>query len=66
VESAQHAAQLMGPVLGWDETRRELEVEHYHASVAAERQSQQMPDDLSADAARMGAPAIRQPLVAGL
>jgi glycerol-3-phosphate dehydrogenase len=66
VDSAPHAARLMGAVLGWDDTRRHLEVEHYHASVAAERQSQRMPDDLSADAVRMGAAEIRHPLVAGL
>jgi glycerol-3-phosphate dehydrogenase len=28
---------------------------HYHQRVAAERESQQMPDDKTADAARMGA-----------
>jgi len=65
VESAPHAARLMGAVLGWDEARRDLEVEHYNASVAAERQSQRMPDDLSADAVSMGAREIRRPLVAG-
>jgi glycerol-3-phosphate dehydrogenase len=65
VDSAGHAARLMGAVLGWDEARRDLEVEHYVARVAAERESQRMPDDLSADAARLGAPEVRQPAAAG-
>jgi glycerol-3-phosphate dehydrogenase len=58
-ESAEHAARIMGRVLGWDETVRKREVEHYLARVAAERQSQTMPDDLAADAARVGAPDVR-------
>jgi glycerol-3-phosphate dehydrogenase len=60
VDSAEHAARLMGAVLGWDDRTRAHEVEHYAARVAAERESQRMPDDLSADAARLGAPEIRQ------
>jgi glycerol-3-phosphate dehydrogenase len=59
VESATHAAALMGSVLGWDEQTRIREVNHYLARVAAERESQQMPDDLTADAARLGAPDVR-------
>jgi glycerol-3-phosphate dehydrogenase len=58
-ESAVHAAALMGSVLGWDATTRAREVDHYLARVAAERESQQMPDDLTADAARLGAPEVR-------
>ncbi len=57
--SAEHAARLMGDVLGWDEAHRAREVEHYLARVEAERQSQRMPDDLTADAARLGAPDVR-------
>jgi glycerol-3-phosphate dehydrogenase len=34
-------------------------VDHYLARVAAERQSQRMPDDLTADAARLGASDVR-------
>ena len=59
VESAAHAAEIMGEVLGWDGTRRDREVEHYLARVDAERESQRMPDDLTADAARLGAPDVR-------
>jgi glycerol-3-phosphate dehydrogenase len=59
VVSAPHAAALMGDVLGWDAVRRDREVEHYLARVEAERESQRMPDDLTADAARLGAPDVR-------
>ena len=58
-ESAAHAAQVMGEALGWDEEVRSREIEHYLARVAAERQSQTMPDDAAADAARVGAPDVR-------
>ena len=58
-ESAAHAAELMGAVLGWDAATRQREIEHYLARVEAERQSQRMPDDLAADAARLGAPDVR-------
>ena len=42
-------------------TRRQRgrEIEHYLARVEAERESQRMPDDLTADAARLGAPDVR-------
>ncbi|MFC6015314.1 glycerol-3-phosphate dehydrogenase/oxidase [Plantactinospora solaniradicis] len=59
VESAGQAAEIMGRVLGWDATVRAREVEHYLARVEAERQSQRMPDDATADAARVGAPDVR-------
>ncbi|TDO39948.1 glycerol-3-phosphate dehydrogenase [Paractinoplanes brasiliensis] len=58
-ESAAHAAAVMGDALGWDKAVREREIEHYLARVAAERQSQTMPDDAAADAARLGAPDVR-------
>ena len=51
--AAVPAAQLMGEVLGWDDERREREIEHYRRRVAAERDSQTKPDDDTADAARM-------------
>jgi glycerol-3-phosphate dehydrogenase len=59
VDSAADAADLMGAELGWDATRRRKEIDHYRARVEAERESQTMPDDLSADAARLGAPDVR-------
>lgn len=55
---ARECAELMGGVLGWDKDQIEREVEHYSARVAAERESQQQPDDQTADAARLGAPDI--------
>jgi glycerol-3-phosphate dehydrogenase len=58
-ETVEHAAAIMGDALGWDKAVREREIEHYRARVAAERQSQTMPDDLTADAARIGVPDVR-------
>jgi glycerol-3-phosphate dehydrogenase len=58
-ETARHAAAVMGDALGWDEAVRAREVEHYLARVEAERQSQKMPDDLTADAARLGVADVR-------
>jgi len=48
----------MGDVLGWSAGQLSIEIEHYRMRVAAERESQQMPDDETADAARMGAPDV--------
>jgi glycerol-3-phosphate dehydrogenase len=59
VESAPEVAALMAGPLEWDEERTAREVEHYAARVAAERESQRMPDDRTADAARLGAPDVR-------
>jgi glycerol-3-phosphate dehydrogenase len=59
VESAAAVAALMAGPLGWDAERIGREVEHYDARVAAERESQRMPDDSTADAARLGAPDVR-------
>jgi len=56
--SVEEAAQLMAPVLGWGEAQIEREVEHYRKRVEAERESQRMPDDETADSARMGAPEV--------
>ena len=56
VRSARPAAELMAGVLDWDTDRVEREIAHYTAQIAAERESQLQPDDLSADAARMGVP----------
>jgi glycerol-3-phosphate dehydrogenase len=58
-ETAKHAAAVMGDVLGWTEAVREREIEHYLARVESERQSQKMPDDATADAARIGVPDVR-------
>ncbi|HET6634375.1 MAG TPA: glycerol-3-phosphate dehydrogenase/oxidase [Streptomyces sp.] len=53
--SARECAELMAKVLGWEESQVEREVEHYEKRVEAERESQRQPDDLTADAARLGA-----------
>ena len=57
--AARAVAPLMGEVLGWDEDTVAREIEHYEARVAAEVESQKMPDDRTADAARMGARDVR-------
>ena len=59
VDSAPQVAALMARELGWDEERTAREVAHYAARVDAERESQRMPDDHTADAARLGAPDVR-------
>jgi glycerol-3-phosphate dehydrogenase len=59
VESAAQVAALMAAALGWDEEREAREFAHYLARVEAERESQRMPDDRTADAARLGAPDVR-------
>ena len=56
ITASRPAAELVAPVLGWDATTVQEEVEHYHQRVAAERMSQTMPDDAAADAARLQAP----------
>ena len=58
-DSAPEVARLMAGVLGWDAERTGREVRHYATRVAAERESQRMPDDRTADAARLGAPDVR-------
>ena len=55
VAAAEPAARLMAQVLGWDDDQVRREVEHYHERVRAERESQTMPDDRSADEARLKA-----------
>ncbi len=55
VSAAPVVAELMAAELGWDEAHTATEVEHYLARVAAERESQEQPDDATADAARLGA-----------
>ncbi len=51
----EEVADLVGPVLGWSPEQRDREIDHYRKRVAAEVESQQMPDDATADAARLGA-----------
>jgi glycerol-3-phosphate dehydrogenase len=60
--AAPVVAELMGDVLGWSAERRAHEVELYRERVEAERASQQLPDDVSADRARLAA---RESVVTG-
>lgn len=55
---AEEVARLVAPVLGWTAQQVKRELEHYAMRVAAERESQRMPDDRTADSARLGAPEI--------
>ena len=57
-EVASEVAELMGGVLGWDAAQKANEVDHYLKRVEAERESQTMTDDATADAARLGAPDV--------
>ena len=58
--AAPVVAQLMAEVHGWDDATVERELWHYRARVEAERDSQEQPDDRTADAARVGAPDVRR------
>jgi glycerol-3-phosphate dehydrogenase len=58
VGAMEEAARLAAPVLGWSEGQVARETEHYRKRVEAERESQTMPDDETADSARMGAPEV--------
>jgi glycerol-3-phosphate dehydrogenase len=60
VSAAPVAAALMREVLGWDAEHEQLEVDTYLERVRAERESQTMPDDESADRVRLEAPEIVQ------
>jgi glycerol-3-phosphate dehydrogenase len=59
LEASIAAADIVGPILGWDSSTARREIDHYRARVEAERDSQSQPDDNTADAARMGAPDVR-------
>jgi len=57
--AAAEIAELVTPVLGWSPGQVANEVDHYRLRVKAERDSQEQPDDRTADAARLGAPDVR-------
>jgi len=56
--SAEPAARLMADALGWDQDTIAREVDIYRRRVAAERESQEQPDDRAADVARTSAPDV--------
>ncbi len=58
-DSAQAVADIVAPLLGWDEDRVATEVKAYHARVEAERESQEQLEDLDANAHRTAAPDTR-------
>jgi len=58
IGAMEEAARLAAPVLGWSDEQIDREVEHYRKRVDAERESQKMPDDETADSARLGAPEV--------
>jgi glycerol-3-phosphate dehydrogenase len=60
--AAAEIAALVAPLFGWDEADVRREVEHYQLRVEAERDSQRQRDDQTADAARLGAPDVRNRL----
>jgi glycerol-3-phosphate dehydrogenase len=55
--AARPAAEIVAPLLGWDQDTIDREVAGYHARVEAELQSQAALDDRSAVAVRDGSPA---------
>ncbi|MEO6794176.1 MAG: glycerol-3-phosphate dehydrogenase/oxidase [Mycobacterium sp.] len=59
VNCAREVAEVMAPVLGWDDAAVDREVANYTARVEAEILSQEQPDDASADALRASAPEAR-------
>jgi glycerol-3-phosphate dehydrogenase len=58
VKAAPVVADLMAAELGWDDERRQWEIDHYLRRVEAERASQEEPDDESADRVRLQAPDV--------
>lgn len=62
VDAAQETADIIAPLLGWDEETKRKEIETYAERVAAERASQELDTDAESDAARLRAPEMRQGL----
>ena len=60
VDSARAAAEIVAPVLGWDEKQVEEEVAAYLARVDAELDSQKELADSEANAERLSAPDVRR------
>lgn len=58
-KAAPLVAAIMAPLLDWDDATISREIEHYEKRVEAERESQTMPTDRTADAARLGADDVR-------
>jgi glycerol-3-phosphate dehydrogenase len=56
--AAEPAARLLSGVLEWSEEQMRREVDYYRLRVEAEREAQEQPDDVVADAVRRRAPDI--------
>ena len=56
VAAAPVVADLIAPILAWDAQRRDAEVASYLARVEAEHESNSLPDDVSAERARLDVP----------
>ncbi len=59
VACAEVIATMMGDILGWDDSTKDLEVGSYVARVEAERESQSHYDDQAADKVRTAVPEVR-------
>jgi glycerol-3-phosphate dehydrogenase len=59
VAAVRPTARILSGILGWNDATMAREIQHYEARVRAERESQNQPDDHTADAARVGAPDVR-------
>jgi glycerol-3-phosphate dehydrogenase len=62
VDAAEETADIVAPVLGWDEETKAREVRAYQERVAAEIASQQLDTDEESDAERTKAPETRKGL----
>ncbi|WP_344098782.1 glycerol-3-phosphate dehydrogenase/oxidase [Myceligenerans crystallogenes] len=49
VAAAQEVADIVGPLLGWDDATREREIETWHSRVEAELEALRAPDDETAE-----------------
>jgi glycerol-3-phosphate dehydrogenase len=58
LEAAEPAARLMAEAIGWDAAATADELAVYRGRVAAERRSQEQPDDRTADFERTSAPDV--------
>jgi glycerol-3-phosphate dehydrogenase len=59
--AVEQVAQLMAPVLGWDQAAIAREITHYRARLVAERAAQSMLDDAASDSARSPVRDLRLP-----
>ncbi|MFC0111153.1 glycerol-3-phosphate dehydrogenase [Kibdelosporangium aridum] len=61
VTAAGEVAALIAPLLDWDDTKRQHEVDNYLSRVKAERAAQEEPDDTAANATRLSLAAALVP-----